>query len=115
MNNLFKHNVIGLVTMLLVLASCGNSKADTEEAKQKKPEMGEMHKESEAKEAMLTEAQCRNLNMRIDTVAQRVMKQYVEANGQLEVPPQNKKGTNGRLFVPPQYHPETDRLPERLQ
>jgi cobalt-zinc-cadmium efflux system membrane fusion protein len=76
--------------MLLVLTSCGNSKADTEEAKQKSPEVGEMHNESEAKEAMLTEAQYRNLNMRIDTVAQRVMKQYVEANGQLEVPPQNE-------------------------
>ena len=35
MNNLFKYSVIGLVTMLLVLTSCGNSKADTEEAKQK--------------------------------------------------------------------------------
>jgi len=90
MNNLFKYSVIGLVTMLLVLTSCGNSKADTEEAKQKSPEVGEMHNESEAKEAMLTEAQYRNLNMRIDTVAQRVMKQYVEANGQLEVPPQNE-------------------------
>lgn len=90
MNNLFKYSVFGLVTMLLVLTSCGNSKADTEEAKQKNPEVGEMHNESEAKEAMLTEAQYRNLNMRIDTVAQRVMKQYVEANGQLEVPPQNE-------------------------
>lgn len=90
MNNLFKYNVIGLVTMLLVLASCGNSKADTEEAKQKNPEVGEMHKEGEVKEAMLTETQFRNLNMKIDTVAPRVMKQYVEANGQLEVPPQNE-------------------------
>lgn len=90
MNNLFKYNVIGLVTMLLVLASCRNSKADTGEAKQNNPEMGEMHKEGEVKEAMLTETQFRNLNMKIDTVAPRVMKQYVEANGQLEVPPQNE-------------------------
>lgn len=90
MNNLFKYSLIGLVTMLLALTSCGNSRADTEEAMQKNPEVGEMQKEGEVKEAMLTEAQYRNLNMKIDTLAQRVMKQYVEANGQLEVPPQNE-------------------------
>lgn len=90
MNNLFKYSLIGLVTMLLALTSCGNSRADTEEAMQKNPEVGEMQEEGEVKEAMLSEAQYRNLNMKIDTLAQRVMKQYVEANGQLEVPPQNE-------------------------
>merc|ERR1711974_174996 len=43
-----------------------------------------------AKEVMLTQEQFVALQMEIDTLAQRNMSGYVEANGTLEVPPQNE-------------------------
>lgn len=76
--------------MLLGLTSCGDSKKETLDKKQAHPEMEKEHSESEAKEAMLTAKQFDALQMEIDTLQMRNMRGYVEANGQLEVPPQNQ-------------------------
>ena len=76
--------------MLLGLTACGDSKSETAENKGDNPETEEAHSESEAEEVMLTAQQYNALQMKVDTLAQRNMGGYVQANGQLEVPPQNE-------------------------
>jgi cobalt-zinc-cadmium efflux system membrane fusion protein len=76
--------------MLLGLTACGDSNSETAENKGGNPDMEESHSEGEANEVMLTAQQYDALQMKVDTLAQRNMSGYVEANGQLEVPPQNE-------------------------
>ena len=90
MKNLSKYMVIGLTMMLLGLTACGDSKSETAENKGNNPETEEAYSEGEAEEVMLTTQQYDALQMKVDTLAQRNMSGYVEANGQLEVPPQNE-------------------------
>jgi cobalt-zinc-cadmium efflux system membrane fusion protein len=90
MKNLSKYTIIGLLTMLLGFASCGDSKSGAAENKETDSEMKEEHSEGEAEEVLLTEKQFNALQMQIDTLPMRNMSGYVKANGQLEVPPQNE-------------------------
>lgn len=90
MKNLIKYKVIGVFTMLFCLSACGDSKYETAENKEGNLEMEEAHTEGEAKEVMLTAKQFAALQMNLDTLQLRNMSGYVEANGQLEVPPQNE-------------------------
>jgi len=68
------------------MISCGNTKKDHGEEVQDYAE--ENH--GKAEKVMLTAHQFETLNMKIDTLSHRSMGGYVEANGQLEVPPQNE-------------------------
>ena len=88
MKNLSKYTVIGLLTMVLGLTACGDSKQDNAENEEGISKMEETHNEGEAEEVMLTSTQFDALQMKIDTLQMRNMSGYVEANGQLEVPPQ---------------------------
>ncbi|TPN87307.1 efflux RND transporter periplasmic adaptor subunit [Aquimarina algicola] len=90
MKNLSKYTVIGLLVMLLGLTSCGDSKSESAENNKGNSETEEAHTEGEAEEVMLTAKQFDALQMKIDTLQMRNMSGYVEANGQLEVPPQNE-------------------------
>jgi len=90
MKNLSKYTVIGLLTVLFGLSSCGDSKSNASEMKSADSEMKEEHSEGEAEEVLLTEKQFDALQMQIDTLQMRNMSGYVKANGQLEVPPQNE-------------------------
>mgnify|MGYP003131152488 FL=1 len=90
MKNVSNYMVIGLTIMLLGLTACGDSKSETAENKGNNPETEEAHSEGEAQEVMLTPQQYNALQMKVDTLAQRNMSGYVQANGQLEVPPQNE-------------------------
>ena len=90
MKKISKYKIIGLMIISLGLASCGDSKSDTVENKDEKSEMEEKHNEGEAEEVMLTDKQFNALQMKVDTLLMRNMNGYVEANGQLEVPPQNE-------------------------
>lgn len=90
MKNLSKYTVIGLLTVLLGLSSCGDSKSNASEVKAVDSEMKEEHSEGETEEVLLTEKQFDALQMQIDTLQMRNMSGYVKANGQLEVPPQNE-------------------------
>lgn len=76
--------------MLLGLTACGDSKSENPENKIGNPEMEESHNESEVEEVVLTTKQFDALQMKIDALQMRNMSGYVEANGQLEVPPQNE-------------------------
>lgn len=74
------------------ITSCKNS---TEGEEEHTEEPGEHEEEGEeghgaGEEAMLTQNQFEALDMKIDTLRQRNMSGFVEANGQLEVPPQNE-------------------------
>jgi len=90
MKNISKYTVIGLIVMLLGLTACGDSKSENPENKIGNPEMEESHNESEVEEVVLTTKQFDALQMKIDALQMRNMSGYVEANGQLEVPPQNE-------------------------
>ncbi len=90
MKNLSTYTAIGLLAMLLALTACGDSKKETAENNKANPEMEKEHSKGEAEEVMLTAKQFDALQMEIDTLNMRNMSGYVEANGQLEVPPQNE-------------------------
>ncbi|MFC4095250.1 efflux RND transporter periplasmic adaptor subunit [Euzebyella saccharophila] len=90
MKNLSKYTVIGLLAMLLALTACGESKKESAENNKANVETEKEHSEGEAEEVMLTAKQFDALQMEIDTLKMRNMSGYVEANGQLEVPPQNE-------------------------
>ncbi|PHQ29413.1 efflux RND transporter periplasmic adaptor subunit [Leeuwenhoekiella nanhaiensis] len=90
MKNLSKYTVIGLLVMLLGLTSCGDSKSESAENNEGNSVTEEAQTEGEAEEVMLTAKQFDALQMEIDTLQMRNMSGYVEANGQLEVPPQNE-------------------------
>lgn len=90
MKNLSKYIAIGLLTMFLGLASCGDFKSDATENTAVNSEMEESHSQGEAEEVLLTSKQFDALQMKVDTLQMRNISGYVKANGQLEVPPQNE-------------------------
>lgn len=73
---------------LLVLA-CGNKENHSHDDGQSNNEAVKTAEKEEG-EVMLTNQQFEALKMKIDTLALRNMSGYVEANGTLEVPPQNE-------------------------
>jgi cobalt-zinc-cadmium efflux system membrane fusion protein len=81
--NTYKWIVVLLITWSIT--SCGNSAEESAENENAETETTE----PEFKEAMLTANQYEALQMVIDTISMRNMSGYVEANGTLEVPPQN--------------------------
>ncbi|AEE19110.1 efflux RND transporter periplasmic adaptor subunit [Dokdonia sp. 4H-3-7-5] len=95
-----KYIPITVMFFALTLLSCGDTKSedghdeathsDTEENNSEGETGQENLNEGEAQEVMLTAQQFDALQMEIDTLAQRNMSGYVEANGTLEVPPQNE-------------------------
>ncbi|BAO56106.1 efflux RND transporter periplasmic adaptor subunit [Nonlabens marinus] len=90
-----KYIPITAMLMALTLTSCGESKTkdgQNEKINSKTEETisDDEYSDGEAKEVMLTAQQFEALQMEIDTLAQRNMSGYVEANGTLEVPPQNE-------------------------
>lgn len=89
MKNISKHTVLVSMGLLLGLSACGDSKEKNVPEGQHS-ETAMRRGENEGEEVMLTEKQYDALQMRIDTLAQRNMSGYIEANGQLEVPPQNE-------------------------
>jgi cobalt-zinc-cadmium efflux system membrane fusion protein len=84
-----KYIPITAMLLALLFTSCGDSKTAEDETKES-TQTEESHTEGEAEEVMLTAQQFEALQMEIDTLSQRNMSGYVEANGMLEVPPQNE-------------------------
>jgi cobalt-zinc-cadmium efflux system membrane fusion protein len=79
--------------LVLFITACGNKENDNKNDgyshnEESKTEANEEHNDDE--EVMLTQQQFDALQMKIDTMALRSMSGYVEANGSLEVPPQNE-------------------------
>lgn len=80
-------NKIAFLAGIVMLVSCNEKaeKVQTTEQQSVQPDAV-----APVKEAMLSEQQFEALDMKIDTLGTRLMSGFVEANGQLEVPPQNE-------------------------
>ncbi|WP_081209510.1 efflux RND transporter periplasmic adaptor subunit [Salegentibacter sediminis] len=77
---------ISLLFILLLFASCGEDKKPAETGQ----ETIETNTAKPEKEVMLSQQQYNALDIKIDTLSSRLMTGFVEANGELEVPPQNE-------------------------
>ena len=90
-NKIYK--ILTVMVLTIFVSACGNKENHSENDghshdEEEKTEINEAHNESE--EVMLSQQQFDALKMKIDTLALRNMSGYVEANGTLEVPPQNE-------------------------
>ena len=90
-NKIYKF--LTVMVLAIFVSACGNKENHNENDghshdEEEKTEVNEEHNESE--EVMLSQQQFDTLKMKIDTLALRNMSGYVEANGTLEVPPQNE-------------------------
>ena len=90
-NKIYK--ILTVMVLTIFVSACGNKENHNENDghshdEEEKTEVNEEHNESE--EVMLSQQQFDTLKMKIDTLALRNMSGYVEANGTLEVPPQNE-------------------------
>jgi len=87
MKSYLKH--IGIALLLFTFIGCGQNSGDGgSQEKDNKDEQN--NKAHENERVVLTQQQFEALQMEIDTLSRRNMSGYVEANGQLEVPPQNE-------------------------
>jgi cobalt-zinc-cadmium efflux system membrane fusion protein len=87
------YKFLTIFLLSILVTACGNKDKHSANDghlhnEEQKKEEKEAHNEGE--EVMLTEQQFEALQMKIDTIALRNMSGYVEANGTLEVPPQNE-------------------------
>ena len=74
------------LTMALLATACGSDEHKEDAHDHDHDE----HEEEHADEVHLSQEQFASLQMRVDTLKLRNMGEYVEANGELEVPPQNE-------------------------
>tara|TARA_R110000868_G_scaffold285967_2_gene546469 strand:+ start:887 stop:2080 length:1194 start_codon:yes stop_codon:yes gene_type:complete len=85
------YKILTVMVLTIFVSACGNKENDNHsQSEEQKTEVNEEHNESE--EVILSQQQFDDLKMKIDTLALRNMSGYVEANGTLEVPPQNEAG-----------------------
>ncbi|MGY5848551.1 efflux RND transporter periplasmic adaptor subunit [Salegentibacter sp. HM20] len=77
-----KNYISLLLAFFLILGSCKNSEKTEEKNTTEIP--------GDPTEAMLTRKQFEDLNMKVDSLQKRNINAFVETNGILEVPPQNK-------------------------
>jgi cobalt-zinc-cadmium efflux system membrane fusion protein len=91
MNSKIKTYIL-LFAASLFIAACGNSGHEEEGHEHENGEASEHHEHGEGheEEVYFSEQQFQSLNMKVDTLPFRNISSYVEANGQLEVPPQNE-------------------------
>ena len=90
-NKIYKFLTVMVLTIFV--SACGNKENHNENDghshdEEEKTEVNEEHHDED--EVMLSQQQFDALKMKIDTLALRNMSGYVEANGTLEVPPQNE-------------------------
>lgn len=87
------YTLLILLSIVMTFTSCG-TKQQNESATHKGEQKDEHHDEKEGEhheeEVMLTAQQFESLQMKTDSVSRRNMSGFVEANGTLEVPPQNE-------------------------
>lgn len=79
-----------MAVLVMGLLSCGPGMQNAPSETQNNEGTNVEKEEGEAQEARLTMAQFTALQMQLDTVSKRNMGSFVEANGHLEVPPQNE-------------------------
>ncbi len=80
-----KFSIIYILPIFLVLSCKENNETEVKESGKV-----QQTEASPVKEAMLSQQQFDALDMKIDTLSSRLMSGYVQANGELEVPPQSE-------------------------
>lgn len=90
-NKIYK--ILTVMVLTIFVSACGDKENHNENDghshdEEEKTEVNEEHHDED--EVMLSQQQFDALKMKIDTLALRNMSGYVEANGTLEVPPQNE-------------------------
>ena len=87
-----RYIILALLTVSLLVVACGNKENhNSEDGRSKNDDTKSETKEDQSEEeVMLSQQQFEALQMKTDTLALRNMSGYVEANGTLEVPPQNE-------------------------
>ncbi|WP_304131277.1 efflux RND transporter periplasmic adaptor subunit, partial [Mesonia mobilis] len=78
--------ILSFIFFSLLLISCGNNSAETND--KNSSEETEEHSENEGIHLSLEQAEA--LDLKVDTLTHRNLSGFVEANGTLEVPPQNE-------------------------
>ncbi|MFV0573639.1 MAG: efflux RND transporter periplasmic adaptor subunit [Xanthomarina gelatinilytica] len=87
------YKLLTLFFVSVFLSSCGNKENHSENdgnSRDKEEQTTENEEQHEEGEVTLNQQQFEALKMKIDTLGLRNMSAYVEANGTLEVPPQNE-------------------------
>lgn len=84
------YSLISALLLATVITACGEKEKENHSETDTHVEESDGHAENE--EVMLSAEQFQTLNMKTDTLGLRTMSGYVEANGTLEVPPQNEAG-----------------------
>lgn len=83
--------ILTLILMVSVFSGCGSKTADsTEEAFHEHKEGEEGHGEEGMAEVHLSDMKFQSLDIKVDALPTRAISGVVEANGQLEVPPQHE-------------------------
>ncbi|QLE02854.1 efflux RND transporter periplasmic adaptor subunit [Galbibacter sp. BG1] len=90
MKNLNRYLVFALCIFLFGLTACENSESKVTEKNEDKSDSEKKHPDQGIEIVMLTAKQFEALQMNVDSLSKRNMSGYVEANGHLEVPPQNE-------------------------
>jgi len=83
------YKILTVIVLSIFVSACGNKESDNQSPNEEQKTDRKQSK-IESEEVMLTQEQFDALKMKIDTLALRNMSGYVEANGTLEVPPQNE-------------------------
>lgn len=83
------YKTLTVIVLSIFVSACGNKESDNQSPNEEQKTDRKQSK-IESEEVMLTQEQFDALKMKIDTLALRNMSDYVEANGTLEVPPQNE-------------------------
>ena len=87
------YKILAIIVLTILVTACGNKENHTDNDapphnEAPKSDVKEEHNKTE--EVMLSQQQFDALKMKIDTLSLRNLSSYVEANGTLEVPPQNE-------------------------
>ncbi|HCX22278.1 MAG TPA: efflux transporter periplasmic adaptor subunit, partial [Cytophagales bacterium] len=83
--------ILALILMVSVFSGCGSKTADNlEEASHEHKEGEEGHGEEGMAEVHLSDMKFQSLDIKVDSLPTRAISGVVEANGQLEVPPQHE-------------------------
>lgn len=80
--------IVALALMVSVFTGCGSKSADTEDKEESHTEEEGGHGEEEMGVVHLSALKFNSLGMKVDSLPTRALTGTVEANGQLEVPPQ---------------------------
>lgn len=89
--NLKIKTYILLFAASLFLAACGNSGHNEERHEHENGKESEHHEHGKGHEEVhFSKQQFQSLNMKVDALPKRNIASFIEANGQLEVPPQNE-------------------------